>query len=69
MLLYSWKLENYLVSKNNTISNKEYKYIYKTYLQINHIKYDAFENRFDMWTINGNYFRFKVYYKGEKDES
>lgn len=66
MLLYSWELENYLASKNNIVSNKEYKYICKTCPQIDHIKYNAFENCFDMWTTDGNHFRFQVYYDGEK---
>lgn len=63
--MYDWELDDYLVSKNNIISNKEYKYICETCPQIDHVKYNAYGNYFEVWTKDGNHFMFQVYYIGE----
>ena len=63
--MYDWELDDCLVSKNNIISNKEYKYICETCPQIDHVKYNAYGNYFDVWTKDGNHFMFQVYYIGE----
>ena len=63
--MYDWELDSYLVSKNNIISNNEYKYICETCPQIDHVKYNAYGNYFEVWTKDGNHFMFQVYYIGE----
>ena len=58
--MYDWEIQNYLKERNNMLSSEEYINICRTCPQINHIKYNAFENCFEAWT-QYNYFKFKVY--------
>ena len=60
--MYDYELLNYLQSRDWNISNKEYIYICNTCPQINHVKYNSFEDNFEVWT-NQSYFKFCVYYK------
>ena len=47
--------------RNYNLSNKEYIYVCNTCPQINHVKYDAWSNRFEMWSDVGSYWNFSVY--------
>ena len=58
--MYDWEFRNYLNERNYRLTNKEYIYLCTNCPQINHIKYNAFENNFEIWT-DCNYFKFQVY--------
>ena len=58
--MYDYELQNYLSQRKNLISSKEYLYICNTCPQLNHVKYDPFEDCFEAWS-DCNYFKFKVY--------
>jgi len=60
--MYDYEIQNYLQERNYKLTNKEYDYMCSTCPQINHIKYNAFENNFEVWT-DYSYFKFYVYYK------
>lgn len=46
------------------LPSTEYLKICETSPQLNHIKYTPYGNIFEAWSDDGDYFRFKVYYKG-----
>ena len=58
--MYDWEISRYIDERNGVLSNKEYLYICNTCPQINHIKYNSFEDSFDIWT-DYEHFKFKVY--------
>jgi hypothetical protein len=58
--VYDWEIQNYLKERNYKLTNKEYIFVCDTCPQINHIKYNAFEDNFEAWT-DCNYFKFQVY--------
>lgn len=60
--MYDWEFQNYLRDRNYKLTNEEYIFVCNTCPQISHIKYNAFENVFEMWT-DCNYFKFYVYYR------
>ena len=59
--MYDWEFRNYLEERNYKLSNIEYLYICRTCPQIKEIKYNSFENNFDIRT-DCNRFTFQVYY-------
>lgn len=61
--MYDWELSQYLNEKKYILTHKEYLYVCNTCPQINHVKYDAFTDDFEVWTDGGCHFRFKVYCK------
>jgi hypothetical protein len=63
--MYDWELEKYLNDRHNQISDKEYIHICNTCPQINHVKYDAWNDRFEIWTDDRGYFSFSVYRQKE----
>ena len=60
--MYDYEIFNYLQSKNGSLSSDEYIYICNTCPQIKHIKYNAFEDKFEIST-DCNKFKFYVYCK------
>lgn len=58
--MYDWEIENCLRDNNYSLSSKVYIDICKNSPQIKHVKYNAFENYFEIWT-DCNYFKFSVY--------
>ena len=60
--MYDWEIRNFLKDRNYILTNKEYIYVCRTCPQINQIKYNSYENNFEVWT-DYNYFKFQVYYK------
>lgn len=67
--MYDWELENYLKQRNCNLNHKEYGFICKTCPQLNHIKYEPFDNIFKAWSDGGQYFEFKVYYDESLERS
>ena len=59
--MYDFEISQYLSERNHSLSNKEYLYICDTCPQINHIKYNAWSNKFEMWSDIGSYWEFTVY--------
>ena len=59
--MYDWELTQYISERRGQLSNNEYMYICNTSPQIDHIKYDAWSDKFEMWSKNGCYWSFKVY--------
>jgi len=60
--MYDWELHSYLKERNYNLNHLEYDYVCKTCPQLNHIKYEPYEDLFKMWSNDGEYFEFKVYY-------
>ena len=60
--MFDYELINYLNERNGNLSSKEYLYICDTCPQIKRVKYNSFEDSFEIWT-DINYFKFQVYYK------
>ena len=60
--MYDWELRNYLKERNYTLNHLDYNYVCKTCPQLNHIKYEPFDDIFKAWSSDGEYFEFKVYY-------
>ena len=58
--MYDWEIDRLLSERNYSLSNKEYTYMCTTSPQLNHIKYNPFEDCFEAWS-DYNYFKFKVY--------
>ena len=70
IVIYDWELEKYLDERNAILSHHEYIHILKTCPQIDHIRFNAFENKFEFWSVDGGYFSTKVYYdKGKEDQN
>lgn len=58
--MYSHEIENVMKSNNYNIKNILYSYICQTSPQINHIKYNSYEQCFEMWIKDNYYWKFKV---------
>lgn len=63
--MYDWELERYIAEHNGVLNHIEYSDMCNTSPQLNHIKYDPYNDCFEVWSDQGNYFRFKVYYASE----
>lgn len=58
--MYSHEVEQLLKIKNFLITYKEFIQITKSSPQINHIKYNPFEDNIEMWTTDGYAFRLNL---------
>lgn len=58
--MYSHEVEQLLKIRNYLITYKEFIQITKSSPQINHIKYNPFEDNIEMWTTDNYYFKLKV---------
>lgn len=63
--MYDFEINRYLEERNYNLSNAEYVHICNTCPQINCIKYNAWSNMYEMWTDDGNYWMFRVYWNKE----
>ena len=65
--MYSWEITQTLQNVNYNIDSETYINICRTSPQIIDIKYDAYENKFEMRSNDNYYWKFNVYYenKGE----
>lgn len=64
--MYSYEISQILSENNYNIDSKTYLHICSTSPQLTHIRYDAWSNSMEMWDNEGNYWKFNIYYKGEK---
>lgn len=58
--MYSYEIDNKLKSENYNLNTDTYIQICKTSPQIIRIKYEQFENNFDIWTNDNYHWTFKV---------
>ena len=58
--MYSWEITNFLAEHNYHIGGDDLLFIInpKNHPQINHIQYNPYENKYEMWDDEGNYFCF-----------
>ena len=63
--MYSWEIDNLLKSKNYTISAFEYLDICQGSVQITEIKYNGFDESYEIKTTDNYYWKFKLTRKGE----
>lgn len=59
--MYSYEIEKILESENYNIPSKMYSRICKESPQITRMKYDAFSNSYEIWTIDDYYWKFNVH--------
>lgn len=63
--MFSWEISKILLENNYNIGSETYLHICSTSPQLTRIKYDAWSDSFEMWDGENNYWKFKVYRKGE----
>lgn len=61
--MYSHEIEQTLKSQNYNIDAETYSNICTTSEQISNIKYNPYENKFEMWTKDNYYWKFDIYRK------
>lgn len=64
--MFSYEIERLIKNNNYNISSIDYQDICQSSTQIARLKYDPFENVYELWTNDNYYFKFKVYYKERK---
>lgn len=61
--MYSCEIGNVLKLNNYNIDSDTYINICSTSPQITHVKYNLYDQYFEMWTNDGYYWKFNVYRK------
>lgn len=64
--MYSYEIDNIVKENNYNVPSS----VYETLIslpQINHIKYDAYSDDFQIWTTDGYYWKIKIYFLEEKE--
>lgn len=59
--MYSHEIDKVLNENNYDIGANLYMEICRTSPQLNHIKYDAYSNKFQMWSSDGYHWEFAVH--------
>ena len=62
--MYSWEIQNKLQKENYILTGEEYIYICKNSPQISQIKYNGFDDSYEIWTKD-YYWKFRLTRKGE----
>ena len=63
--MYSWEIQNKLQKKNYILTGEEYIDICKNSSQISQIKYNGFDDNYEIWTTDNYYWKFRLTTKGE----
>ena len=58
--MYDFEIENFLRERQYAIGYKDFIYITRNSPQIDHIKYDPYNQEHEMWSTDGNYFKFQI---------
>ena len=59
--MFSWELDDLIKRNNYILSKHDYCSIsFNTCPQISRIKYDPFENKFEIWTLDGYYWKIEI---------
>lgn len=61
--MYSYEIDQTLESQNYNIDSETYIDICDTSPQISRVKYDSYDNKYDIWTNDNFYWKFNVYRK------
>ena len=61
--MYSWEIDQKMKEYNYNIPSFLYIDIISNSPQIKYIKYNPYDNSFEIWTNEGIYWKFKVYLK------
>lgn len=64
--MYSYEINQTLESKNYNIDSETYIDICNTSPQISRIKYDSYENKYEIWTSDNYFWKINVYRKGNE---
>lgn len=58
--MYSWEIQQFIEDRNYYIGGDDLLFITNPYLhpQLTHIKYNPYENKYEMWDNEGWYFYF-----------
>lgn len=58
--MFSWEIKNFLEQRNYHLGGNDLLFILdvKQHPQINHIKFNPYDNSYEMWDKEGNYFHF-----------
>ena len=63
--MFQWEIDKILSENNFAINAETYIQIISTSPQINHIKYQAFGDYFEIWTDDRCEWKFRVFREGE----
>lgn len=64
--MYSYEINKTLESQNYNIDSETYMDICNTSPQISRVKYEPFEDNFNIWTNDNYHWAFKVKLRGEE---
>ena len=64
--MYSYQINQTIVSQNYNIDSETYMDICNTSPQISRVKYEPFEDNFNIWTNDNYHWTFKVKLRGEE---
>ena len=64
--MYSYEIDQILKENNYNIPSTTYQIVLSS-PQINHVKYSAYSDVFEIWTNDGWYWKFKIHLSEEKD--
>lgn len=64
--MYSYEIDKTLKSHNYNIDSETYIDMCSTSTQISRVKYDPYDNKYEIWTNDNYYWKFNVYRKGNE---
>lgn len=64
--MYSCEIDKTLKSHNYNIDSETYIDMCSTSTQISRVKYDPYDNKYEIWTNDNYYWKFNVYRKGNE---
>lgn len=58
--MYPWEIEKFIKDRNYQIGGDDLNFIINTkqHPQLDHIKYNPYNNGYEMWDKEGNYYKF-----------
>lgn len=63
--MYSYEINKILESQNYNIDSETYTDICNTSPQISRVKYDPYDNKYEIWTSDNYSWKINVYRKGK----
>ena len=64
--MYSYEIDQTIKSQNYNIDSETYMDICNTSQQISRVKYDPYDNKYEIWTNDNYYWKINVYRKEQK---
>lgn len=61
--MYSWEITQVMKDYEYRLPSHVYLYITESSPQVNHVSFNAWNSRFEMWDNEGEYWNFEVYYQ------